>query len=107
MVMVVSCGPGRMRLACCVVLYHQLSLWRADVCSFTSLVPRPFHRPVLIACSMHKNGGERPGPFYHVNDVSVYLGRETGGGSPIKSAFCICVLHFEPRVVCFASWVGE
>ena len=29
----------------------------------------------LIACSMQKWRG-KPGPFYHVNDVSVYLRRE-------------------------------
>ena len=41
----------------------------------------------LIACSMQKwrkKGDGRPGPFYHVNDVSVYLGRQKGEGSPIK-----------------------
>ena len=26
-----------------------------------------------------KNGGGGPGPFYHVDDVSVYLGRQMGG----------------------------
>ena len=30
----------------------------------------------LVVC---KRGGGRPGPFYHVNDVSVYLGRQRGG----------------------------
>ena len=39
----------------------------------------------------------RPGPFYHVNDISVYLGRQRGGGVP----FHACVLHFEPGAVCF------
>ena len=29
-----------------------------------------------------KNGGGRPGIFYHVNDVSVYLGRQRGGRGP-------------------------
>ena len=29
-----------------------------------------------------KNGGGRPGQFYHVNDISVYLGRQRGGGVP-------------------------
>ena len=32
----------------------------------------------LIACSMEKRRG-RPGPFYHVNDPSVYLGNPRGG----------------------------
>ena len=50
---------------------------------YPSLVPRPSHRPVLITWSMQKQGG-RPGIFYHVNDVSVYLGRQRGEGSPIE-----------------------
>ena len=25
-----------------------------------------------------QNGGRRPGPFHHVNDISVYLGRQRG-----------------------------
>ena len=29
-----------------------------------------------------KNRGERPGPFYHVNNVSIYLGRQRGGRDP-------------------------
>ena len=33
--------------------------------SNTSLIPRPSHCPILIAC---KNGGRRRGPFYHMND---------------------------------------
>ena len=28
---------------------------------------------VLITCSM-QDRGERPGPFYHMNDISMYLG---------------------------------
>ena len=31
-----------------------------------------------------RSGGGRPGPFYHVNDVSVYLGRQRGEGSSIE-----------------------
>ena len=37
----------------------------------------------LITCSMQKGRG-RPGPFYPMNDVSVYQGRQRGEGSPIK-----------------------
>ena len=29
--------------------------------------------------AVYKNGGGRPGPFYHVNDVSVYQGKQRGG----------------------------
>ena len=39
------------------------------------------HFWLLAVC---KNGGGRPGIFYHVNDVSVYLGRQKGRGIPIK-----------------------
>ena len=43
------------------------------------------------------------GPFYHVNDVSVYLDRQRGGGIPDwKNAFCTCILHFKPGVVRFS-----
>ena len=31
-----------------------------------------------------ENGGGRPGIFYHVNGVSVYLGRQKAEGSPIE-----------------------
>ena len=45
-------------------------------------------------------GEGRPGPFYHVNDVSVYLARQRGEGVPNrKNAFCACILHFEPEAV--------
>ena len=29
----------------------------------------------LSTCTQ-KNGGGRPGPFYHVDDINVYLGRQ-------------------------------
>ena len=29
-------------------------------------------------------GGGGAGPFYHVNDISVYLGRQRGEGSPVE-----------------------
>ena len=44
----------------------------------TSLVPRPSHHP-LFEYSI-QNGGERPGPFHHKSDVSIYLGRQKRGG---------------------------
>ena len=31
-----------------------------------------------IGTCLEQNGGGRAGPFYHVNDVSVYLGRQRG-----------------------------
>ena len=44
--------------------------------SIPSLVPRPSHRPVFDRLQVCKNGGGRPGIIYHVNYVSVYLGRQ-------------------------------
>ena len=53
-----------------------------------------------------KNGGGRPGPFYHMNDINVYLGRQRGEGSPIETtrknelealscSFCFSYWSFE------------
>ena len=42
----------------------------------------------LVVCN---NGGERPGPLYHVNDVNVYLGRGRGA-SLIKGTYFTHVL---------------
>ena len=54
-----------------------LALLLMDVCT---LVPRPSH------C---KNG-VRVSPFYYVNNISVYLGRQRGGGvvPDRKNVFC-------------------
>ena len=38
----------------------------------------------LIAWSMQKREGEGLVSFYHMNDVSVYLGRQRGGGIPCR-----------------------
>ena len=38
--------------------------------------------PTIRSLTVCKNGRGRSGPFYHVNDVSVYLGRHRGGGVP-------------------------
>ena len=50
-----------------------------------------------------QNGGRRPGPVYHVNDISVYLGRQRGVGEvpDRKDAFRGHILRFEPRTACF------
>ena len=58
-----------------------------------------------MACSMQRWRGEvgRLGLFYHVNDVSVYLGRQREEGVPDQNySFCARVLYFEPRVVRFS-----
>ena len=49
------------------------------------------------------NGGRRPGILYHVNEVSVYLGRQRGGGIPHrKNAFCTHAFCFEPEAIRFS-----
>ena len=47
-----------------------------------SFIPRPSYRPVFDPPTVCKNGGGRPGPFYHMNDVSVYQGRQREGRVP-------------------------
>ena len=37
---------------------------------------------LITSLQYAKIGGGRPSPFYHVNDVSVYLGRQRGGRGP-------------------------
>ena len=49
------------------------------------IVPRPSHHPLfdrLQYAKKKKNGGGRPGPFYHVNDINVYLSRQRKGSKP-------------------------
>ena len=49
----------------------------------------------------------RPGPFYHMNDVIVYLGRHREGGwgrgPPSKEYTCVLCLNQEQYVFCFAN----
>ena len=55
-----------------------------------------------ITCNIQNRGG-RPGSLYHVNDVSVYLGRQRWGGIPHhKITFCVHLLCFEPGAVHFS-----
>ena len=53
---------------------------RYNVDLYYSLVPRPSHHPVFDHLPYAKMKGE--GPFYHMNDISVYLSRQMGGGVP-------------------------
>ena len=54
----------------------------------------------LIVC---KNGGGRPRIFYYINEVSVYLGGQSGGGVyHQKYAFCARIFCFEPEVLRFS-----
>ena len=57
----------------------------------------------LTVCKNRGGGGGRPGSFYHVNDISVYLGRQRGRRVPNqKNAFHAHTLCFEPGVVHFS-----
>ena len=47
-----------------------------------SLVPMPSYHSGFVCLQYAKTEGGRPGIFYHMDDVSVYLGRQ--GGSPIE-----------------------
>ena len=68
-------------------------LYEAKLASFPGLSTIQF----LITCSMQK---QRPGPFYHVNDISVYVDRQRRGGVPDrKNAFRAHILCFEPGEV--------
>ena len=49
-----------------------------------SLVPRPSHHPFFDRLQYAKMEGEGLVHFYHVNGVSVYLGRQRGEWSPIE-----------------------
>ena len=65
-------------MLCVPVLCRRLtSVYAKFIASFPGLPTVQF----LIACSM-QNGGGRPGPFYHVNDVLSTRGRQRGGGVP-------------------------
>ena len=91
------------------------SLWRWSVNPwpvgtmwiFTSLVPRPSHHPVFWSLAVCKNGGGRPGPFYHMNDISVYLSRQRGEGVPHlkneleawSSCFCLKYWRCEAKTI--------
>ena len=58
------------------------------MCSFNSPIPRH-----LFDCLQY---GNREGPFYHVDDISIYPVDRGGEGSPITFGGC----HFEPGAVC-------
>ena len=74
--------------------------WDMVLCNLLPALPTI---QVLIAYSMQKQGGGRPGSFYHVNDISVYLGRQRGRRVPNqKNAFRAHTLCFEPGVVHFS-----
>ena len=65
----------------------------------------------LLMLAVCKNGGERPGPFYHVNEISVYLGRQRWGGegSSIQQTLLWCFKEtvFEERSQCRPRLTGS
>ena len=63
----------------CICLTTTFSQVTIVSSTFQALTWPPSSFCSLAVC---KNGGERPGIIYHVNDVSVYLGRQRGGGVP-------------------------
>ena len=71
-----------------------------------SLVPRPSHCPVLISsfdCLQYAKWG-RPGPFYHVNDIDVYLDKQRGEGhSNRESAHFLCSVQQTQLFFCFVN----
>ena len=68
--------------------------------NISSFVPRSSHHPVFDHLQKWRR---RPGPFYHMNDVSVYLGRQGGPGPPLEELpFVHTFFCFEPEAVCFS-----
>ena len=66
----------------------QCTMHNMDACwsvctSIVALFPGLPTVQFLIACSMQKRRG-KAGPFYHVNDISVYIGRQRGRDSQLK-----------------------
>ena len=67
--------------------------------NISSFVPRSSHYPVFDHLQKWRR---RPGPFYHMNDISVYLGRQREGPPLEELLFAHTFLCFEPEVVCFS-----
>ena len=91
--MIHSCNTCRMSLISISVI--QIGTYLDE----SSLVPRLSHHPLAVC----KNGGEKPGPFYHINDV-----RDRGGGGVPNwknafRAFSFFVLNQERYVLRFAN----
>ena len=96
--------------ACANSQYRAVSLFPRNLGTRLIVVSEHFSHYILASfpgllysswlLAAYKNGGGRPGLFYHVNDVSVYLGRQRRGGVPHwKKAFHTCVFHFELYVL--------
>ena len=88
-------------------MYASIVALKARYCSdLYSLVPRPSHHPVFDCFAVCKNGGGRPVPFYHMNDISVYLGTRRRKGFPneiMHFAHAFFVLNQEWYIFRFAN----
>ena len=58
--------------------------------------------PVLLL-AVCKTKRRRPGPFCHVNDVSVYLGRQRGEGGGVPD----CISHMLFVLKAIKNWTVE
>ena len=102
-----------MRITACAVTHTLVFLSRINnqVHSTTSnqvggssLVLRPSHCPVFD-CLQYAKTGRRPGSIYHVSDVNIYSGRQSGRGAlkwkstlEVLLAVSICALEFRTFV---------
>ena len=59
-----------------------LCKWFKKLHSCCSLIPRPSYHPVFDCLLYAKMERGEPGPFYHMNDLSGYLGGQRGAGVP-------------------------
>ena len=84
-------------VVCCRPLSNFPYFQEQGIASFPGLPTIQF----LIACSMQKWRG-RPCIFYYVNDISVYLGRQSGGGGGVPHCILRTRFCFEPEVVRFS-----
>ena len=64
---------------------------------YTSLIPRPSHRPVFDHLQYAKMEEEAWFIFYHVNNVSVYLVEGGGGALEQMSTF---IMPFLAALIC-------
>ena len=84
-----------------------VSLWKSGSATppdikYISLISRPSHRPVFDRLQYVKWRGK----VWSVNDISVYLGRQRGGGVPHRKgrAWCL-ILLFLSQVLEFQTFM--
>ena len=79
--LVVYLCPLLKHVLCMVVELHYISacIFKETFCFLVVRVAM-YPPSSLWSLAVCKNGGGRPGIIHHMNDVSVYLGRQRGGG---------------------------